>query len=240
MNNWASWGASVTGPAHVMSGAENQDACGAWHFSWGDVLVVSDGLGSCPNSAKGARLACESVRHAAEFCAETGSWRFHDLAHFIQVIWRMLVSPDSPRNCSATCLFVIRVHGGDVIMGALGDGLLAGVKTDGSLKVLSFNKEDSFANVTTSLSATPGKCWLIHRGADIDFRGFLLCTDGVADDLLPEAVDGFVPETLSHYSTINCEDASAQVTAWLEAWPVPGHTDDKTIACLYQLNDSNA
>ncbi len=48
MTGWRSFGASVRGPGHVSSGLPNQDAWSRTLRSWGEVVVVSDGVGSRP------------------------------------------------------------------------------------------------------------------------------------------------------------------------------------------------
>ena len=234
MSTWQSWGVSVTGPGHTRAGMPNQDAWASWTNSWGDVLVVSDGLGSCLHAEKGSQLACEAVRQAAEICARNKLWESPEFPHLIQILWRMLAYPLRPEECSATCLFVIRENGGDVIFGTLGDGLLAGLREDGTVEVLSLDKEGSFSNFTASLSSACGSEWTLRRDTASKYLGFLLCTDGVADDLIPDSVADFVATTLAHYAESSEDDVTEQVGGWLNSWPVPGHTDDKTVACLFQ------
>jgi serine/threonine protein phosphatase PrpC len=240
MNRWNSWGASVTGPGHVRNGIPNQDAWAVEHYAWGDVLVVSDGLGSCPHAEAGSRAACEAVKQAADFFFRNRKWESPDLPGLIQIFWRILVFPLSPEECSATCLFVIRENGGRVLLGMLGDGLLASVKADGSVELLVANKDDSFSNFTTSLSSTNASAdWRILRSSESGSQGFLLCTDGIADDLLPDSVESFVKASMAHYRNCSKDTLSADLQHWLENWPVPGHSDDKTIACLFHAEETN-
>ena len=158
----------------------------------------------------------------------------------IQILWRMLVFPLPPQDCSATCLFVIREKDGMVILGMLGDGLLAAIKSDGGVDLLSANKDESFSNFTASLStANPTGDWKIIRSPKSAYRGFLLCTDGIADDLLPDSVEAFVKASMSHYRNCSKEALADDLQRWLDDWPVPGHSDDKTIACLYQTEETD-
>ncbi len=240
MNRWKSWGASVTGPGHLSGRVPNQDAWAANHFQWGDVLVVSDGLGSCPHAEKGAHAACEAVRQAAEFSFQRGRQEASEFPQLIQDYWRLLISPLSPEECSATCLFVVREEGGAVLCGMLGDGLLAGMRTDGSIDLLVADKDDSFANFTCSLSSPRAPLeWKIRRSSENVYHGFLLCTDGISDDLLPESIEPFVEALMTHYCRLPPEELDVDLKTTLEAWPVPGHSDDKTVACLYQAEDSD-
>ena len=240
MNRWNSWGASVTGPGHVRDGKPNQDAWAVDHYEWGDVLVVSDGLGSCPHAEAGSRAACEAVKQAADFCFRHRKWESPDLPGLIQILWRMIVSPIPPEECSATCLFVIRENGGRAVLGMLGDGLLAGVKADGTVNLLVANKDDSFLNFTASLSSTNVSTdWRILHSSESEYQGFLLCTDGIADDLVPASAELFVKASMAHYRNCSKEDLSADLHHCLRDWPVPGHSDDKTIACLFHVEEDN-
>ena len=63
---WNSWGASVIGPLHVKAGIPNQDSWMARRYKWGNVVVVSDGLGSKAHSDHGSKAACLAVFEAAK------------------------------------------------------------------------------------------------------------------------------------------------------------------------------
>lgn len=66
----------------------------------------------------------------------------------------------------------------------------------------------------------------------------LLCTDGVSDDL--DNVDGFVSKFIEAHCSIAELSANRRIREMLEKWPTPNHTDDKTIACLYREEISDA
>ena len=240
MNRWSSWGASVTGPGHAMNGIPNQDAWSVEHYSWGDVLVVSDGLGSCLHAEEGSQAACDAVKKAADFCFHNRKMESPDMPALIQILWRILIFPLPPEECSATCLFVIREKKGMAILGMLGDGLLAAVKSEGNVDLLSANKDESFSNFTSSLSSANPECdWKIVRSPESAYRGFLLCTDGIADDLLPDSVEAFVNASISYYRNCPKEALTDNLQHWLNDWPVPGHLDDKTIACLFHPEETH-
>lgn len=239
MRRWKSWGASVIGPGHLKNALSNQDAWAVDHHMWGDVLVVSDGLGSCLHAESGSRAACEAVKQAADFCFRNRAWESPDLSGLIQIFWRMLVFPLPPEECSATCLFVIREKDGMVILGMLGDGLLAAIKPDGEVDLLIANKDESFSNFTASLSSARQGDWKIVRSTESAYRGFMLCTDGIADDLLPDSVEAFVKASMAHYRNCSEDALAADLQHWLENWPVPGHSDDKTIACLFHSEEAD-
>ena len=60
-SQWRHFGISVRGPGHVRACLPNQDAFHVDSYKWGDVAVVSDGVGSCPTSEHGSSAACRAV-----------------------------------------------------------------------------------------------------------------------------------------------------------------------------------
>jgi len=233
--SWASWGASVIGPSHLRLGLPNQDAWSAWHYCWGDVAVVSDGLGSCEHSQVGSRAACRAVSEAARFCQRHCRESHVDMTHLIQELWQMMITPFSPAQCSATCMFVVNVSDAEVHLGQLGDGMLAACRSDGGIDLLVEEKDDSFSNITVGLgSSYASDQWRTLTLPQADYCAFVLCTDGVSDDLLPEGLSAFAGEVQRHYRQMPGRQRSRDLRRWLRDWPVPGHTDDKTIACLYR------
>ena len=138
MTLWKSFGASVRGPSHITEGLPNQDAWMSFHHTWGDGIVVSDGVGSKPFSNFGSDAACLAVGCAALACrikAEISQVEIDRdyLLERIQHYWLSNISPLEPRDCSATCLFAFRFGDGLIHLGMLGDGLVAALKPDGSV-----------------------------------------------------------------------------------------------------------
>jgi len=230
MTRWKSFGASVRGPAHITEGLPNQDAWTAFHRVWGDGIVVSDGVGSKPFSRFGSRAACLAVKFAAHACCNNNEIARDTLLNHIQSNWLSLVAPLQPRDCAATCLFALRMEG-SIHMGMLGDGLACVVKHDGSVVSLAENKTQSFSNVTAALSPNASaKDWRYVSLPQAQCMVVLLSTDGVADDLLD--MDGFVTNFAEDHRDLACASANRRVCQMLEHWPVPRHSDDKTLACL--------
>lgn len=233
MTVWRSFGASVTGPGHLASGKPNQDAWVAFHRDWGDGIAVSDGLGSKPFSDFGSHAACLAVADAVHAChSKTGIGRSL-LSDLIKDNWLSRIAPLEPRDCAATCLFAFRTNGGVVCMGMLGDGLIAAVKTDGSVVLLSDDKSERFSNITAALSQNvTEKDWRWLSIPEGDCRSIILCTDGVADDLAD--VIGFVMGFSDAHRDLASVSAARRAREMLENWPTPKHSDDKTIACLFR------
>lgn len=238
MTLWKSFGASVRGPGHITTGTTNQDAWGSFHHAWGDGIVVSDGLGSKPFSNFGSDAACLAVKYAARACRDKSEMDHDLLFQRITSNWLTLVRPLTPRDCAATCLFAFRLGNGVIHLGMLGDGLVAVVRSNGSVVSLSEDKSQGFSNITAALS--PNVCAKDWRHAllpEEDCAAILLCTDGVADDL--EDVDGFVRGVIEAHRPLAALSANRRIHEMLENWPTPKHSDDKTIACLCREEITN-
>ena len=116
-------------------------------------------------------------------------------------------------------------------MGLLGDGCAAAVSQDGKVRSLTDDKTDGFSNITIALTpATSEAQWSMLEISESECQAIVLCTDGVSDDLVN--VDGFMTGFVEAHRPLAQVTACAQARQMLEEWPVPKHTDDKTIACL--------
>lgn len=232
VDNWKIFGASVRGPEHIRSGLPNQDAFKIRCHVWGDVAVVSDGVGSRPASEYGSKAACRAVVHAAR----NWSWMNGEtdrLLAEIQKNWLACVKPFPPEKSSATCLFVIRPKQGKMLLGMLGDGLVAVLKTDGAYEELMDHKEENFSNQTTALSPnTQISHWRTSSIEQDECCAVVLCTDGVADDLVPEKKGDFVRNFYEQGQKFAVVTLARALRKMLENWPVPKHSDDKTLVCL--------
>lgn len=236
--SWKSFSASVRGPGHARLCLPNQDACMVSSRIWGDVAVVSDGVGSCSHSEYGSSAACSAVISAAE------NWiiqnctidSFFDEVHRI---WLSNIKPFDPDECSATCLFSICPKDGEILLGMLGDGLIAIIKSDGSYTELYDEKDGAFSNQTCALSSkTQTSQWRMISMNQDECCAILLCTDGIADDLLPEKRQDFVRHIYNQGQSFATATVARELRKMLEQWPVPKHSDDKTLVCLYKNQES--
>jgi serine/threonine protein phosphatase PrpC len=233
MTVWKSFGASVIGPGHIVTGKPNQDAWASFHYLWGDGIVVSDGLGTKKFSDFGSRAACLAVEYTLPSCTDKLSTDFAILADRIKIKWISLIKPLIPSDCAATCLFAFRTRNGVVYLGMLGDGLAAAVKVDGSVVSLSDNKSEGFSNITAALSPElTVQDWQWLSMPEEDCQAIILCTDGVADDL--SDATGFVKEFCDAQRGLSSVSAARRIREMLEKWPTPKHTDDKTMACMFR------
>jgi len=234
MTVWRSFGASVIGPGHIAAGKPNQDAWASLHHVWGDGIVVSDGLGSKPFSDFGSRTACLAVASAVRACSGSHNMDRTILPDRIKNKWISLLTPLHLHDCAATCLFAFRIRHASVLIGMLGDGLAAAVRADGSVVLLTDEKEEGFSNITAALSPeVTEKDWRWLSLPEEDCLSIVLCTDGVADDLID--ANGFVKEFCDVHRGLASVSAARRAREALENWPTPKHSDDKTIACLFRV-----
>lgn len=239
IRNWDFFGESVIGPAHIKAGICNQDSWMACRYKWGNVVVVSDGLGSKPHSDHGSKAVCLAVLKAAESYQNNLEANIVDILKLIHANWLVKIAPFSSSDCSATCLFAIQIE--EVItLGRLGDGMIVvHGESENSCLILNDNKQDSFSNYTSSLQQEfkPDQ-WETATVESAECKAIVLCTDGISDDLLPEKQMSFAQELYSTYVDLESEKRKKDLKRWLNEWPVPGHCDDKTIACLFRKGGS--
>lgn len=241
--SWKSFGASVSGPAHVITGKPNQDAWSAFEHDWGHGIAVSDGLGSKMYSDWGSRAACRAVETSAHRIwavrsDSTAGPHSNGLVPGIVEEWLAAIDPFDARDCAATCLYAVAAPDDQVHLGMLGDGAALAVLRDGSVITLADSKDEGFSNLTSALSAnTPHNHWRVRSVAASECVAVLLCTDGVADDL--EDLEGFAHSYVKAFRRLACITASRRTLEMLDAWPVPKHSDDKTLACLVKVVTPN-
>jgi len=233
MTVWKSFGASVIGPGHIRTGKPNQDAWTAFHHTWGDGIVASDGVGSKDFSGFGSEAACRAVACAVYACRDKTKIEQTFLFDKIKSNWLSFIAPLKHQDCSATCLFALRFTDGLIRSGMLGDGLISFLKGDGTVLSLTEDKSEGFSNLTTALSNnTTGKEWQFLTLREELCSAILLCTDGVSDDLTD--TDAFVRNFTAYAIDLACVSASRNTREMLENWPTPKHSDDKTVVCLFQ------
>jgi len=233
------FGASVAGPAHVAARVGNQDAwtCTHWPSEHGTVYcaVVCDGLGSRLHARDGARAGVRAAKQAARQWSRAPGAPTGLLVRLLEVLWRLEVAPPPPDDCAATCLVALAVPDGSgrrLVLLALGDGLAA-AETQQGLQSVGGRAEAEFSNTTAALG-TP------HHMNDwqvLDLRPsgrvrVLLLSDGIADDVSAQRV----PDLLTWLAGLEGRPAAARgqtLRRALRQWPVPGHSDDKTVVYLH-------
>lgn len=233
------FGASVPGPAHSAAGLPNQDAWACIH--WFDhnrqrvnCAVVCDGLGSRPHAREGALAAVRAAKQAARQWARAPGAPVSLLVRLVEVLWRLEVAPLPAGDCASTCLIILTLPESEserLVLLILGDGLVAVESADG-LRTWGGRADDQFSNMTLGLG-TPHQMddWQVQ---DLKISGqfrVLLLSDGIADDVPVENVAEFLA-WVAGFEVRPVRARGAALRRSLRHWPVPGHTDDKTLVYL--------
>jgi serine/threonine protein phosphatase PrpC len=121
----------------------------------------------------------------------------------------------------------------------MGDGMMVMcAHNDSDSIVMEAQKADSFCNQTDSMTAALNLEQWHTKMVDIkDYHAIVLCTDGIADDLQPNTQIPFSQQVSQAYRDLSRKKTDEALDLWLNDWPVPGHTDDKTIVCLYRQKE---
>lgn len=224
------FGSSVAGPAHEAAGVPNQDAWISSTAAGWRVVAVADGMGSRPNAAEGSRAACTAAVEAVRAWRRTPAAPLDVLVALVHLLWRARVAPREPSTCATTCLFAALGPDGSGAAAQLGDGLVL-VRDEEGLRALRDRPPGDFVNETDALGITKQTSAWTTRVFAPGARSIVLCTDGVADDLLPDKHDEFVSWATNHAER-PARARGTELRAALRAWPTPAHTDDKTLAVI--------
>lgn len=238
-SKYTKFGASVIGPLQIKNGLPNQDSFITRSYSWGNIVVVADGLGSKQHpeigSAQVGKAVCESV---VKFTRIKNS-SLEDLFRLINSNWMINISPYYYRDCSTTCLIAIQIQD-RLILARLGDGMIAAASKDNEIILLAEDKDSGFSNMTNCMSNKFNYSdWQIKDLKDFKIKYVILCSDGIADDLKEDSRVSFASSLYKSYSAMSTRNINRDIKNWLKKWPVPKHTDDKSIAGLFLKEISN-
>lgn len=228
----ASWGVTVKGSLHKKLKLPNQDCFGFKTFSWGEVMVVCDGMGSSKWAHLGSRMACKAVIETTALYARKA---FREPQNFLKLIyekWLNLISPLEPSLCQSTCLFAM-TYEDKALIAQLGDGMIACVNKEKTSLPLD-EGDKLFSNLTCGLGEKFNfKTWKVKELELLDLIAIVLCTDGIADDLKEEKKTHFAKDVAYFFRDLKSSEQTLMLKKALYKWPVPKHLDDKTLACLY-------
>ncbi len=229
-----SFGASECGPLHQSENKPNEDAWLRFSGSFGELIVVCDGMGSKQHAHIGSKTACLAVKESVVRWSKVSGAPVSYLLHLIEVTWRLRLYPIKPETAATTCLFVVISNSGKWTLGGLGDGLVI-VKTGSELQVIHGDRENAFSNQTNGLGISKGLAsWSILELPPTDEpRTALLATDGISDDLIAEKYDSFIDWVIDDFVELDPYKRWRQLSNELKNWPTPKHLDDKTLAVIH-------
>jgi serine/threonine protein phosphatase PrpC len=230
------FGGSVAGSSAPSRGNQDAWAGGRFRIAGGTTvhfLVVCDGLGSCLSGREGALAAVRATRKAVRLWGAVEGAGTGTLTRLIELLWRLEVTPHDPRQWATTCLvsvLQVRTDASELTVVTLGDGLVL-VRAEKTLTVIG-GRGDTFVNQTIGLGIPHRmEAWRERQWTPVGAFTLVLCTDGVADDLRREALPEFV-DWLEPLAQGPPRTAGSALRRALRDWPVPQHSDDKTVAVL--------
>lgn len=226
--------ATVIGPSHEAQGSQNQDALRLRGSQGGWFLAVADGLGSRPQSHVGSRLA---VRVADRYLRGSLFERSpRDAIQEFYRAWLTALPSNDPSSMATTILAASVREDGRCSVVQLGDGLVL-YRSRGVLGVLTgdragFTNETAALGVTRSFGAWHHTSFVLSEPRD----GVMLMTDGLADDLVPERLDGFFDRLIGVAAKRTRRNVKRWLSHQLRAWPTPLHADDKTVGLIFRAD----
>ncbi len=240
MDNVVCFGKSQRGFGHIASNKPNQDYYLIKKYRKGIVMAVSDGVGSRPLSNIGSRSACEAVDASFRRFLDSDKLGNEDLSsifrerllYLIHANWLFGLRNEDPRDCCATLLFTVVIEN-RIFAGRLGDGCIY-IRTDDTDFSIREEKKDSFTNITSSLNAGfDSDKWEFQEIPYNKLQIVSLATDGISEDVRKEFYPEFVKNLIQNFYSSNPHSRHRMLGTFLgKNWPVPRHTDDKTIVCL--------
>lgn len=222
--------ATVIGPAHLEGGEPNQDAVFLRGHRGGWFLAVADGLGSRKLSHVGSALAVRTAYRRLRSDLLERSRRDAILGFYRD--WLDALPGSAPGLMATTLLAASCDRSGRCVIAQLGDGLVL-YRTRGEFGALGDGRV-GFANETAALGVT--KAFSAWRFAEVELTqpgdGVVLMTDGLADDLQPERLDGFARKLMWEAAKRGRRRGKRWLEQQLAAWPTAMHADDKTVGSI--------
>lgn len=220
-------GASIIGKAHVMSDTSCQDSFKIFKKKYGIAMSVCDGVGSNKYSQFGSKAACKAVCKVFKLHYR-GKVSKELIGEKIEHYYKKYVRRKYRKEAGTTCLFVYVLFDNEVIIGQAGDGVIL-IKIDDRFLVFQ-NKKDDFMNEVHALNCTGTYNYRKIKNLKFDFNDnhklqFLLSTDGISEDIIPEKREEF----FEYFIKLSSDNGESKLKETLENWSVPGSIDDKTV-----------
>lgn len=232
LNDWNLFDVSLIGPKHKVTQNPNQDSATSVHLKHCDILVVADGLGSHQYSHLGSQAICQAVIKVCKmldrYIENMNADYFLKLVH---TTWLILLQNQPIHQCGTTCLICIRTKFKIYIL-ALGDGLVAVLDRKHNCHTL-IGEDKEFGNMTNAINENFNmQDWQTFEYYSEKILMVMLCTDGIADDIMMDKRESWVRDFYENYKNQTSKKIANDIRKWLKNWSVKNHHDDKTIACL--------
>ena len=156
-----------------------------------------------------------------------------DVATEIYRRWLQTVPWSDKSVAATTLLLAICDVDGYTRVWQIGDGLIVSL-VNGKTEVLT-PERSGFGNETRALGVD--LAWSAWHSADLILSNaddtLLLMTDGIADDIPHDLIEGFAFAVRGEFRKRSRRGARKWLQRELTQWATPGHSDDKTLAAIF-------
>ena len=197
------------------------------------VVVVADGLGSCPRSHIGAQTLCHVIsRCCADLSADIGGWEF--LSETIPRFWRERIKSkaqvDDIRDFSSVGGFLcVNTKTCSGVAGRKGDISILAQTDDGSAISVFPQTDKAFLNGTECLCGRDDERLELRPLAFKKTFAFLIATDGVGDELDAEQYDGLFAYLKGKYADVKQRHRDSIFKKEIKHVFGKKNNDDKTV-----------
>ena len=249
VGHWKLFGASRRGKSHAHSGTYRED-----DFEMGGIatknsecwaIAVSDGAGSCRLSRVGAHLCVRAVIGLLRQDDNALSDPKNALKKAVRGALTTLEEEAAKRQCDTSelsCTLLVLLWkqdseeaGGTALSFQAGDGLIASFDENSQLNPMATQDAEAFAGETHFLTSKIVRSTWDDRFKSLRFEtppdGFLVMSDGVADDLIPYEKNG--PILVRELHGILCQENSGEAMVELLGYEKRGSFDDRTLVCAF-------
>lgn len=227
---WDIFTASVTGSSHKKNNIPNQDCAAYYQDDNISISVLSDGLGSCKYSHTGSQAVCRAVIESIKKNNDFSS--FDILLKNIYDKFLCYISPNSLKDCLATCLFAVE-YNGELLIFRLGDGLILAADKSKTISIYD-RKDDTFLNITNNISDILNKEKIeVIRINSEEVYAVLLCSDGIAEDIEKEKYADFLEEFYTYFYNMEKNKRVEELNNLFSSWQAQ-NSDDRTLICMFR------
>lgn len=205
MNSWKKFTFSITGKKHKVEGVVCQDAVSSWVNGDRGCVVLADGAGSAKFSRIGALVACNYIKSLFE----KGKLK----NDFIDLLRKRIKKHAEKREQDikdfASTLLFIGVERETYKLIHIGDGLIACLYENGSIRVLSEGYKGEYANETVFITSENVENFIIYKSGNWvqeEIRAFFLMSDGMQQVLYQKSTGTFGKALYKIYSWFCAEE----------------------------------
>ena len=221
----------MRGPGHIKDDLPNQDYAYIDFVGKFLLAMVCDGLGSHLHSDYGARTLCSLFPDCFLEWSKYRPNKIEDLLKLLQSRWLIRTRKMGVETCGCTCQLAMLNPKGKGWIAQLGDGMTLVRHKDEIAKFT--EKKIGYGNETLAMGDGDLQSHWRKSKIDVSTSGdrLLIMTDGISEDILPQAEGKFI-STFNLFFSKSRSEGQNDLTKELINWPTPHHLDDKTIVAI--------